>query len=104
MSTFLISATATPAAWTFTQGFLVGQGAFILLCLLFVRYVVFSPADAQDPDAWRQRREERSKVSLGRPVHRLTDVEGAPLNNGCSPTPDWPSAGDSRLRHVDAPR
>lgn len=63
MSTLLIS--AAPSAWTFTQGFLVGQACFIVLCLLFVRYVVFSPADAEDPNAWRQRRAEREKVSNG---------------------------------------
>jgi maintenance of morphology protein 1 len=58
----LISPQVVPTAWTFTQGFLVGQACFIILCLLFVRYVVFSPAEADDGEAWRQRRAERAKV------------------------------------------
>jgi maintenance of morphology protein 1 len=62
MSTLLVP-TSGPAAWTFTQGFLFGQATVVLLGLLFIRYVVFSPADAVDPVAWRQRREERSKVT-----------------------------------------
>lgn len=53
-----------PAAWTFAQSFLFGQITVIVLGLLFVRYVVFSPADSVDPVAWRQRREEREKVRL----------------------------------------
>ncbi|RSH84858.1 ERMES complex subunit mmm1 [Apiotrichum porosum] len=96
MSTFLISATATPAAWTFTQGFLVGQGAFILLCLLFVRYVVFSPADAQDPDAWRQRREERSKKALlsttavpPLPTGHLLGTAGYDMSTHPAESADW---------------
>lgn len=63
MSTLLVP-TPGPAAWTFTQGFLVGQATFLLLCLLFMRYVVFSPSEAIDPATWRQRREEREKVSF----------------------------------------
>ncbi|TXT11048.1 hypothetical protein VHUM_01799 [Vanrija humicola] len=53
-----------PAAWTFTQGFLVGQAVFLALALLFIRYVIFSPLEAQDTDGWRKRRDERSKKSL----------------------------------------
>jgi maintenance of morphology protein 1 len=62
----LISPHVAPSAWTFTQGFLVGQVCFIVLCLLFVRYVVFSPAEKDDGEAWRRRRAERAKVSAER--------------------------------------
>ncbi|WOO78930.1 Maintenance of mitochondrial morphology protein 1 [Vanrija pseudolonga] len=53
-----------PAAWTFTQGFLVGQAVFLALALLFIRYVIFSPLEAQDTEGWRRRRDERAKKSL----------------------------------------
>ncbi|KAL7419811.1 ERMES complex subunit mmm1 [Cryptotrichosporon argae] len=49
--------------WTFTQGLIVGQAAFLVLCLLFIRYVVFSPSEKEDNEAWRERREERAKMS-----------------------------------------
>jgi maintenance of morphology protein 1 len=59
---------ATPAAtgstWTFTQGLILGQASFLFLCLLFIRYVVFSPSEPVDADSWRRKREERAKVSL----------------------------------------
>lgn len=58
---------ATPAAtgstWTFTQGLILGQASFLFLCLLFIRYVVFSPSEPVDADSWRRKREERAKVS-----------------------------------------
>ncbi|KAL1410206.1 ERMES complex subunit mmm1 [Vanrija albida] len=53
-----------PAAWTFTQGFLVGQAVFLAFALLFIRYVLFSPLEAQDTEGWRKRRDERAKKSL----------------------------------------
>ena len=53
---------ATTSSWTFTQGFLLGQASFLLLVLLFIRYVVFSPAEPIDDESWKQRRAERIKV------------------------------------------
>lgn len=51
-----------PSGWTFTQGLLLGQASFVVLCLLFVRYVVFQPAEDIDQDEWQRRRDERRKV------------------------------------------
>lgn len=53
-----------PQGWTFTQGLLFGQASFVVLCLLFVRYVVFQPAEDIDPDEWKRRRDERRKVGF----------------------------------------
>lgn len=56
----------TPApvqGWTFTQGLLFGQASFVVLCLLFVRYVVFQPAEDIDQEEWARRRDERRRVS-----------------------------------------
>lgn len=52
-----------PSVWTFTQGLLVGQGIFLLLCLLFIRYVVFSSPSIEDNEARLRRRKERAEVS-----------------------------------------
>lgn len=49
--------------WTFTQGLILGQASFLLLTLVFIRYVVFSPANKRDGEDWRKRRDERVKVS-----------------------------------------
>jgi hypothetical protein len=49
--------------WTFTQGLILGQASFLLLTLVFIRYVVFSPADRRDGEDWRKRRDERVRVS-----------------------------------------
>jgi maintenance of morphology protein 1 len=49
---------------TFTQGFMLGQISFLAIILLFMRYVVFSPADKGDEQGWKRRREEREKVRL----------------------------------------
>jgi hypothetical protein len=51
--------------WTFTQGLILGQLSFLVLCLVFIRYVVFSPADAINDEEWKKRRDERAKVSRG---------------------------------------
>ena len=60
-----IAPTPVPAStWTFTQGFILGQASFLLLILVFVRYVVFSPAEDIDDDSWRRRRTDRLKVGL----------------------------------------
>lgn len=56
--------------WTFTQGLLFGQASFVVLCLLFVRYVVFQPAEDVDQDEWKRRRDERRTV---RPRHSSPD-------------------------------
>ena len=50
--------------WTFTQGLLFGQASFVVLCLLFVRYVVFQPAEDIDQEEWARRRDERRRVCL----------------------------------------
>ena len=49
---------------TFTQGFMLGQISFLLIILLFMRYVVFSPADRGDKQGWKKRRLEREQVRL----------------------------------------
>ncbi|ORX36397.1 hypothetical protein BD324DRAFT_628699 [Kockovaella imperatae] len=55
------------STWTFTQGFILGQASFLLIILLFIRYVVFSPAEAGDNESWKKRlaaeRLKRSKLS-----------------------------------------
>lgn len=59
----LASPTPTPSVivassrWSFTQGFLVGQATFLVLCGLFIKYVVF-----EDAERSRQRTAERAKV------------------------------------------
>ncbi|RSH94395.1 ERMES complex subunit mmm1 [Saitozyma podzolica] len=58
------SPAATGSTWTFTQGLILGQASFLLLCLLFIRYVVFSPSEPVDADSWRRRREERAKKTV----------------------------------------
>ncbi|BEI80214.1 hypothetical protein CcaverHIS002_0107430 [Cutaneotrichosporon cavernicola] len=85
-----------PAAWTFTQGFLFGQATVILLGLLFVRYVVFSAADAVDPVAWRQRRQERAKKALlsttavpPPPTSYLLDNTGYDMSTHPAESADW---------------
>ncbi|CAK9786726.1 hypothetical protein CC85DRAFT_248302 [Cutaneotrichosporon oleaginosum] len=95
MSTLLVPH-PSPAAWTFTQGFLFGQATVILLGLLFVRYVVFSPADALDPVAWRQRREERAKKALlsttavpPPPTSYLLDNTGYDMATHPAESADW---------------
>ena len=47
---------------TFTQGFLLGQISFLVIILVFMRYVVFSPADKGDSEGYKRRREDREKV------------------------------------------
>jgi maintenance of morphology protein 1 len=54
----------TSSPWTFTQGLLLGQASFLVLVLLFVRYVVFSPSEAMDSEGWKKKRAEKSKVSF----------------------------------------
>ncbi|KAK4686770.1 hypothetical protein P7C73_g3347, partial [Tremellales sp. Uapishka_1] len=49
------------STWTFTQGLLIGQASFVVLFLLFVRYVVFEPSPEVDEEGWRRRRSERVK-------------------------------------------
>lgn len=59
----LASPTPTPSVivassrWSFTQGFLVGQATFLVLCGLFIKYVVF-----EDAERSRQRTADRAKV------------------------------------------
>lgn len=96
----IIPPQVAPTAWTFTQGFLVGQVCFIVLCLLFVRYVVFSPAEQDDGEAWRRRRAERAKVSHSC-RHLLTTEIVALDDRGATPADGAPAEQDG-IRHVDA--
>ncbi|WVW79738.1 hypothetical protein I302_101708 [Kwoniella bestiolae CBS 10118] len=52
------------SSWTFTQGFILGQASFLIIVLLFVRYVVFSPSEEIDAEGWKQRRAEKAKKAL----------------------------------------
>ncbi|WWC59991.1 uncharacterized protein I303_102554 [Kwoniella dejecticola CBS 10117] len=52
------------SSWTFTQGFILGQASFLVIILLFVRYVVFSPSEELDTEGWRQKRAEKAKKAL----------------------------------------
>ncbi|GHJ89737.1 hypothetical protein NliqN6_6139 [Naganishia liquefaciens] len=49
----------TSSRWSFTQGFLVGQATFLVLCGLFIKYVVF-----EDAERSRQRSAERAKKAV----------------------------------------
>jgi len=54
--TTLATAPAHPAyhpyisrsTWTFTQGFLLGQIVFVILCGVFLKYVVFEEGDKEN--------------------------------------------------------
>lgn len=63
MSKLTVDPAPVHSQWTFTQGLILGQASFMLLILVFIRYVVFSPADKRDGEDWRKRRDERVKVS-----------------------------------------
>ncbi|WVQ83563.1 hypothetical protein IAT38_005704 [Cryptococcus sp. DSM 104549] len=54
----------TTSTWTFTQGFILGQASFLIILLLFVRYIVFSPSDEVDQEGWKRRRAERAGRAL----------------------------------------
>ncbi|KIR71501.1 mitochondrial outer membrane protein [Cryptococcus deuterogattii CA1014] len=47
---------------TFTEGFVLGQASFLIILLLFIRYVVFSPSEQIDHEGWRKRRAERADL------------------------------------------
>lgn len=59
---------------TFTEGFVLGQASFLIILLLFIRYVVFSPSEQIDHEGWRKRRAERADVRMAssKTVHVLT--------------------------------
>ncbi|WVN90415.1 uncharacterized protein L203_105651 [Cryptococcus depauperatus CBS 7841] len=59
--------------WTFTQGFILGQASFLIILLLFIRYIVFSSNEASNREDWRKRRAERASR--------------APTNTFTSPSP-----------------
>jgi hypothetical protein len=61
----IVKLEAPSSSWTFTQGLILGQASFLVLTLIFVRYVVFSPANKRDGEDWKKRRDERVKVSYG---------------------------------------
>jgi hypothetical protein len=42
----------TSSRWSFTQGFLVGQATFLVLCGLFIKYVVFEEAQLSAHDEY----------------------------------------------------
>ncbi|KAK8861316.1 hypothetical protein IAR55_002135 [Kwoniella newhampshirensis] len=50
--------------WTFTQGLILGQASFLVIVLLFVRYVVFSPSEETNAEGWKRRRAERAKRTV----------------------------------------
>ncbi|WWC87517.1 uncharacterized protein L201_002407 [Kwoniella dendrophila CBS 6074] len=54
----------TTSSWTFTQGFILGQASFLVIILLFVRYVVFSPSEELDTESWKRKRAEKAKRAL----------------------------------------
>lgn len=56
----------TSSRWSFTQGFLVGQATFLVLCGLFIKYVVF-----EDAERSRQRSAERVKVGTLSSLNRF---------------------------------
>ncbi|WWD16782.1 hypothetical protein CI109_101214 [Kwoniella shandongensis] len=56
--------TPPPSSWTFTQGFILGQASFLVIVLLFVRYVVFSPSEELDAEGWKRRRADRAKRTV----------------------------------------
>lgn len=59
---------------TFTEGFILGQASFLIILLLFIRYVVFSPSEQIDHEGWRKRRAERAdvRIALSKFVYVLT--------------------------------
>jgi len=68
-----ISPIPVQPGWTFTQGLLLGQASFVVLCLVFIRYVVFQPAEDVDQDEWQRRRDEKRKVCLSSSFIRSKD-------------------------------
>ncbi|WWC68997.1 uncharacterized protein I206_102933 [Kwoniella pini CBS 10737] len=60
----LAPAPPSTSSWTFTQGFILGQASFLVIILLFVRYVVFSPSEELDTEDWRQKRAKKAKKAL----------------------------------------
>ncbi|EIW69132.1 hypothetical protein TREMEDRAFT_71793 [Tremella mesenterica DSM 1558] len=58
-----MSTVVVAAGWTFTQGLLVGQASFLFLCVLFIRYVVFSPSE-EDEEGWKAKRAAQIKKKL----------------------------------------
>ena len=80
-SGLVVASPPSTATWTFTQGFLLGQASFLVIALLFIRYVVFSPAEPPSDESWKKRRAERAKVSL-QSCSRTTGREGqlTPIN------------------------
>lgn len=74
------------SGWTFTQGLLLGQASFVVLCLMFIRYVVFQPAEDVDQEEWQRRRDERRKVCSKGVVGRFTDNSESPAIYECGST------------------
>lgn len=56
------TASGSSSTWTFTQGFILGQASFLLIVLVFVRYVVFQAAEELDEAGHKKRRLEKANV------------------------------------------
>lgn len=52
------------STWTFTQGFLLGQVVFVIICGVFIKYVVFDEGDKNKDKQTGKGRQEVRKVSL----------------------------------------
>ncbi|WVF66802.1 hypothetical protein IAT40_001544 [Kwoniella sp. CBS 6097] len=82
--------------WTFTQGFIMGQASFLVIVLLFVRYVVFSPSEALDGEEWKARRAEKAKKALlsttsvpPPPPSKLLEKTGYEMATHAAESTDW---------------
>lgn len=82
---------AYSSTWTFTQGFLLGQASFLILCGVFIRYVVFE--DAEKSRARRLEREKKAVMSTTNvpppSSNELLDKAGYDMSTHPSETSDW---------------
>lgn len=75
----------------------------MVLCLLFVRYVVFQPAEDIDQDEWQRRRDERRKVGLvATDGCRADSLEGLAFDECCAAASTEPDIGQDGIRNGDA--
>lgn len=85
------SSNAYSSTWTFTQGFLLGQASFLILCGVFIRYVVFE--DAEKSRARRLEREKKAVMSTTNvpppSSNELLDKAGYDMSTHPSETSDW---------------
>ncbi|KAJ9099942.1 hypothetical protein QFC21_003948 [Naganishia friedmannii] len=81
----------TSSRWSFTQGFLFGQATFLVLCGLFIKYVVF-----EDAERSRQRTADRAKKAVLSTTNvpppsssELLDKIGYDMASHSSESSDW---------------